>query len=71
MVGGLPGKAFVFIKFEEGGGGGEIGMLALAAIGLDRAELVEEIEVCDEAMGVDDVKVDTRLPGGRVGRTFF
>jgi len=79
MVGGLPWKTFVFIEFEDGGGILEFSALALEAVGLNLAKLVEgflelagepmalQVEVCDEAMGVDDVEVDTRLLIGRVG----
>jgi hypothetical protein len=79
MIGGFPGNSFVFVEFEEGGGVPEVAALALAADGLDVAELVEGFlelagealaldgEVRDEAMGVDDVKVDGGLFRGRMG----
>jgi hypothetical protein len=41
MVGGLPGNSFVFVVFEEGGGVFEVAALALDAVGLDIAELVD------------------------------
>ena len=43
MVGGLPGDSFVFVEFEEGGGIFEIAALAIGAVGLDFAELVERL----------------------------
>src|SRR5579862_6457904 len=79
MVGGLPGKTFVFIEFEDRGGILELAALAIEAVSLNLAKLVEgflelagepmalHVEVCDEAMGVDDVEVDTRFLIGRVG----
>jgi len=63
----------VFVVFEEGGGLFEFAALALAAIGLDLAELVERFlelpgetvaldgEAVDQAVGVDDVKLSTSL----------
>jgi hypothetical protein len=59
--------------FEEGGGVLELASLAFAAVGLDVAELVERFlelaaetvaldgEVVNQAVGVDDVKVDSSL----------
>jgi hypothetical protein len=84
MIGGLPGNSFVFVEFEDGGGVFEVAALALDAVGLDLAKLVEaflelarealalDAEVGEEAMGVDDVKLDflvkpSGLPGGRIG----
>jgi hypothetical protein len=81
MIGGLPGNSFVFMEFEEGGGVPELSALALVAFGLDIEELVEsflklsgealalDAEAVEEAMGVDDVKVDGGLLGGRIGGT--
>jgi hypothetical protein len=37
-VGGVPGKSFVLMHFEEGCGGLELAALVLAAVGLDLAE---------------------------------
>jgi hypothetical protein len=79
MVGGLPGNSFLFMEFEEGGGVSEVAALSLVAFGLDIEELVEsflklagealalDAEAVEEAMGVDDVKVDGGLLGGRIG----
>jgi hypothetical protein len=78
MVGGLPGNSFVFMEFEEGGGVFEVATLALGAVGLDVAERIHgllelarealalDAQVGEEAMGVDDVKVDGSLLGGRI-----
>ena len=80
MVGGLPGDSFVFMEFEEGGGVVELAALAVAAVGLDVAEGGErflelageavalEVEVGEEAMGVDDVEGDAGLLGGLAAR---
>ncbi|HYL37936.1 MAG TPA: hypothetical protein VEV17_18620, partial [Bryobacteraceae bacterium] len=69
-IGGLPRNSFVFMEFEQGGSVSEVAALAVAAVGLDLAELVEGFlklarealaldgEVVDQAMGVDDVEVD-------------
>ena len=43
MVGGIPRNSFVFVEFEEGGGIFEIAALAIGAVGLDFAELVERL----------------------------
>jgi hypothetical protein len=79
MIGGLPGNSFLFMEFEEGGGVPEVAALALVTIGLDIEELVErflelagealalDAEAVEKAMGVDDVKVDGGLLGGRIG----
>jgi hypothetical protein len=79
MIGGLPGNSFVFVEFEEGGGVFEVAALAFGTVGLDLAELVEALlelpgealaldaEVGEEAMSVDDVKVDGSLIGWRLG----
>ncbi|MBZ5611905.1 MAG: hypothetical protein LAP38_26895, partial [Acidobacteriia bacterium] len=73
MIGGVEGNSFVFVEFEEGGGVFEVAALALMAVGLDVAELVEGFlelagealaldgEVAQQAMGVDDVEVDRGL----------
>ncbi len=54
MVGGLPGKAFVFMEFEDGGGVPELAALVLAALELDVAELVEGLlELAREAGAVE------------------
>ena len=72
MIGGLPGDFAVFVEFEEGSGVLEIAALAIGAVGLDLAELVEALlelagkalaldgEVGDEAMGVDNIKRDAQ-----------
>jgi hypothetical protein len=39
--GGVPGNAFVFMEFQEGGGALEVALFAEAALGLDFAELVQ------------------------------
>jgi hypothetical protein len=79
MIGGLPGNSFVLVEFEEGGGVFEFATLAFGAAGLDVAEvvhgllelagepLVVQAEGGEEAMGIDDVKVDGGLLGGRMG----
>jgi hypothetical protein len=79
IVGGLPRNSFVFVEFEEGGGVFEVAALALGAVGLDIAErvqgllelagepLVVQAEGGEGAMGVDDIKVDASLFGGRIG----
>ena len=79
MIGGLPGNSFVFVEFEEGSGVFEVAAVALDAVGLDFAEvvhgllelagepLVVQAEGSEGAMGVDDVKVDSGLIGGRIG----
>jgi hypothetical protein len=79
MIGGLPRDPFVFVELEEVCGVIEVAALAPAAVGLDVAELVESLlelagealaldaEAVEEAMGVDDVKVDGGLLGGRIG----
>ncbi len=81
MIGRLPGNSFVFMEFEEGGGVFEVAALALGAVGLNLAELVEaflelagetlalDAEVGDEAMGVDEIEVNRGLLGGWVGGT--
>jgi hypothetical protein len=81
MIGGLPGNSFVLMEFEEGGSVFEVVVLALAAVGLDFAELVErflklagdalrlDAEVVEEPMGVDDVEIDCRLLRRWVGGT--
>ncbi|MBZ5607469.1 MAG: hypothetical protein LAP38_04365 [Acidobacteriia bacterium] len=68
MAGGIEGNPFVVVEFEEGGRVFEVAALALAAVALDLAEMVESFlelagealaldgEVIDEAMGVDDVE---------------
>lgn len=70
MIGGFPGNSFVFVELEEGGSVFEFAALALDAVGLDFAKLVQaflelagetlalDAEVGEEAMGVDDVKGD-------------
>ena len=79
MVGGVPGNSFVFVEFEEDGGVFEVATLAFGAVRLDFAELVEtflelageavalDAEVCEEAMGVDDVEVDFLVERDRRG----
>src|SRR5579871_2840553 len=53
MVGGLPGKPFVFMEFEQGGGVLELAVLPLAALGLDGSELNEGLfEEVGDAMAV-------------------
>src|SRR5579862_1643624 len=79
IVGGFPGKSFVFMEFEQGGGVLEFAALAVAAggLGLDQGlerslELAGEAlgldgEVVDQAMGIDDIKIDASLLVGRIG----
>jgi len=79
MVGRFPGKSFVFMEFQKRGGIAELAALLLLALGLDVAELVEDLlELAGEAcavesesgygaMGVDDVEFHGGLLGGRVG----
>jgi hypothetical protein len=55
MIGRLPGNSFVFVEFEKGGG-----IFKVAALALDA-------EVGDEAVGIDDIKIDTGLIVGRIG----
>jgi len=51
MFGGIPGNSFVFVEFEEGGGVAEVALLAVAALGLDGAELGERsLELAGEAL---------------------
>ncbi len=69
MVGGLPGKSFMVMEFEESGGILEVARAALAAGGLDVAETEErflelageatalDAKVGDEAVGVYDCEV--------------
>jgi len=68
MVGGVPGNSFVFMEFEDGGGVFELAVLIAEALVLDVAELIERLlelaretgavqsEICQKAMGVDDVE---------------
>jgi hypothetical protein len=70
--------AFVFMELQEGRGVFEIAALALGAVGLDFAELVQGfLELAREpvavqaergkgAVGVDDVEVDCSLLCGRI-----
>jgi len=54
MVGGLEGKSFVLVEFEEGGGAGQVAFLAAAALGLDLAERFEGLlELAREAGAVE------------------
>jgi hypothetical protein len=54
MIGGLPGNSSVFVEFEEGGGIFEVAALALGAVGLDLAELVEALlELPGKALALD------------------
>ncbi len=69
----------MFIEFEESRGLLEVTLLLVAAFGLDFAELLQGLlELAGEAMGVqaeggegavgvDDVKGDSGLFGGRFG----
>jgi hypothetical protein len=69
----------VLMEFEEGSGTLELALLLETALGLDFAELVECLsELAGEslgvhaesgkgAVGVDDVKFNASLLGGRVG----
>jgi hypothetical protein len=43
MIGGLPWNSFVFVEFEEGGSVLEVATLALEAVCLDLAELVQRL----------------------------
>ena len=68
MIGRLPGNAFVFMEFENGGGVFELAALVLVALELDIAELIERLlelagqagavqrEAGQKAMGIDDVE---------------
>jgi hypothetical protein len=79
MIRRLPGNSFVFVEFEEGGGVLKIAAFALGAAGLDVAKRIEALlelagkalamqaERGEEAMGVDNIKVDSRLFVGRIG----
>ena len=79
MIGRLPGNAFVLMEFQEGGGVFEVAAVALRAVGLNFAEVIEclselagealavHAESGEGAVGVDDVEVDSRLIVGRVG----
>jgi hypothetical protein len=61
MIGGLPGNSFVFVKFEEGGGVLEVATLALGAVGLDLAQLVEAfLELAREARAVQSKRGQLR-----------
>ena len=54
MIGRLPGDPFVFVEFKEGGGVLEVAELALGAVGLDLAELVEALlELAGKAVALD------------------
>jgi hypothetical protein len=78
MIGGLPGKPFMFMEFEERGGVFQVATLAFPAFGLDLAQLFErfleltrqampmDAQVAEEAMGVDDVEIDGGLVIGRI-----
>src|SRR5580704_3390805 len=69
MAGGLPGKSFMVMEFEESGAILEVARAALAAGGLDVAETEErflelageatalDAKVGDEAVGVYDCEV--------------
>ena len=73
MIGGLPGKSFMFVEFEESGGVFQLAALAFCAVGLDFAELLQGfLELAGEplavhaeggegAVGVNDVEIDSRL----------
>src|SRR5258708_4424830 len=53
MICGLPGNSFVFMEFEEGGGVFEVSALALGAVGLNFAELVQgPLELAGESLDV-------------------
>jgi len=81
MVGGIPGNSFVFVEFEEGGGVFKVALLALAALGLNGAELGERfLELAGEALaveaqggegavGVDDVEGQGWIRVGISGRS--
>ena len=52
-MGGIPRDSFVLMVYEQGGGVLEIALLALAAPGLDGAELVEGfLELAGEALAM-------------------
>ncbi len=54
MIGGLPRNSFAFVELEEGGGVLEVAALALGAVSLDFAELVEAfLELAGEALALD------------------
>src|ERR1700722_20834943 len=79
MLRGLPGNSLVFVQFEQSGGVFEFAALALDAVSLHFAELVQAFlelagetlalnaEVGEKAMGVDDIKFDGGLLGGWIG----
>ena len=81
MIGGLPRNSFVFMEFEEGGGVFEVAALALDAVSLDLAEVVDgllelageplvvQAESGEGAVGVDNIEVNPGLVVGRVGGT--
>jgi hypothetical protein len=74
MVAGLPGKAFVFMEFEQLGGVAEVAALLVAAVVLDGAELIERsLELAGEAGAVESESGDG-LDGGlgrEIGRCGF
>jgi len=54
ILGGIVRNSFVFVEFEEGGGAFEVVLLAVAAFGLEGAELVEcLLELAGEALAVE------------------
>jgi hypothetical protein len=54
MVGWVPGNAYVFMEFEDGGGVAELAAFAGAAVELDVAELVERLlELAGETGAVE------------------
>jgi hypothetical protein len=67
MIGGLPWNSFVFMEFQEGGSIPEVAKLVERFLELAGEALALDAEAVEEAMGVDDVKVDGGLLGGRIG----
>ena len=79
ILGGIVGKSFVFVEFEKGGSVFEVVFVALHAVGLDLAELLEgllelageamavESELGESVVGVDDIESDSGFIVGRVG----
>jgi hypothetical protein len=54
MIDGFPRNSFVFVEFQEGGGVFEVATLALGAVGLDVAELVDGLlELAGEPLVVE------------------